>query len=85
MSLNIKNQKVYELASELARLSGQSMTSVVLKALVEQRKRLLDTTDVERRVGEYLSIGERCARYIQEPFRSTDHGAMLYDESGMPQ
>ncbi|MBI3959271.1 MAG: type II toxin-antitoxin system VapB family antitoxin [Chloroflexi bacterium] len=85
MSLNIKNQRVYDLASELARISGQSMTSVVLDALIEQRKRLLGKNDVEKRVGEFLAIAERCAKHIRQPFRSTEHGDMLYDESGMPQ
>jgi hypothetical protein len=44
----------------------------------------LDNSDLEKRVEEYLAIAEHCASRIQQPFRSTDHGALLYDESGMP-
>ena len=33
MSLNIKNAEAYNLAHELARLTGHSMTTVVLEAL----------------------------------------------------
>lgn len=51
---------------------------------LEIRNRLLDNSDVEKRVKEYLAIAERCASHIRQPFRSTDHGALLYDESGMP-
>lgn len=48
------------------------------------KNRLLDNSDVEKRVKEYLAIAERCANHIQQPFHSTDHGALLYDESEMP-
>lgn len=41
MSLNIKNQEAYHLAREIARVTGQSMTSVVIAALRQQRQQLL--------------------------------------------
>jgi len=84
MSLNIKNKRVYDLASELAQISGQSMTSVVLDALLEKRDRLLRKKDVEKRVQEYLVIAERCAKHIHQPVNSVEHGDMLYDEAGLP-
>ncbi len=31
-----------------------------------------------------LAIGRDCAQYLQEPFRSADHGDLLYDERGLP-
>ena len=29
-----------------------------------------------------LAIGQDCAPRLQEPFRSADHGDLLYDENG---
>jgi len=31
-----------------------------------------------------ISIGKDCAAHLKEPFRSIDHGQMLYDEKGLP-
>jgi antitoxin VapB len=31
-----------------------------------------------------LKIGEDCAAHLKEPFRSVDHGDLLYDERGLP-
>jgi antitoxin VapB len=85
MSLNIKNKEVYTLASDLAKLTGQSMTSVVLDALRLQRKRLSQQDNTETRVQELMAIAARCAKHIRQPVSAVEHGDMLYDESGMPQ
>lgn len=85
MSLNIKNKEVYTLASELAMMTGQSMTSVVLDALRIQRKRLSQRENTETRVQELMAIAARCAKHIRQPASAVEHGDMLYDESGMPQ
>jgi antitoxin VapB len=31
-----------------------------------------------------LEIGRDCATHLKEPFRSADHGDLLYDEKGLP-
>jgi antitoxin VapB len=31
-----------------------------------------------------LRIGKDCAARLKEPFRSKDHGDLLYDEKGLP-
>jgi antitoxin VapB len=31
-----------------------------------------------------VAIGQDCAKRLKEPFRSTDHGDLLYDERGLP-
>ena len=31
-----------------------------------------------------LAIGKDCAARLREPFRSADHGEILYDERGLP-
>ena len=85
MSLNIKNREVYDLASELAQRTGQSMTAVVLDALRQQWDRLQRQQRQEALARELTAIAERCAAHIQQPVAAVDHGVLLYDEHGLPQ
>jgi antitoxin VapB len=83
MSLNIKNEEAHRLAQELARLTGESMTAAVTEAVRERlervrRKRAAGLAD------RLLAIGKDCAAHLKEPFRSVDHGELLYDERGLP-
>lgn len=50
MALNIKNPTVERLAEELARLTGESKTEAIRKALDERRRRLKGPSIAERRV-----------------------------------
>ena len=84
MSLNIKNPEAHELATELAQRTGESLTAAVTNAVRERLER------VRREQGTHLSdrllkIGEDCAKRLKEPYRSADHGDLLYDERGLPQ
>jgi len=49
MPLNIKNAAVERLAAELARLTGESKTEVIRRALDERRRRLKGPSAEERR------------------------------------
>ncbi|MBI3400777.1 MAG: type II toxin-antitoxin system VapB family antitoxin [Acidobacteria bacterium] len=49
MALNIKNAAVERLAAELARLTGESKTEVIRRALDERRRRLKGPSADERR------------------------------------
>ena len=49
MALNIKNADVERLAEELARLTGESKTEAIRKALDERRRRLKGPSVPERR------------------------------------
>ena len=49
MALNIKNADVERLAEELAKLTGESKTETIRKALVERRRRLGGPSIAERR------------------------------------
>ena len=83
VSLNIKNEETHRLAQELARLTGESMTAAVTEALRERLERVRR----ERAGGladRLLAIGKDCAARLKEPFRSVDHGELLYDEHGLP-
>jgi antitoxin VapB len=81
--LNIKNEETYRLVRELAELTGESMTATITKAVQERlyrarRKRAVSLTK------RLLAIGKECAAHLKEPFRSADHGDLLYDERGLP-
>ena len=81
--MNIKNEETHRLAQELARLTGESMTAAVTEALRERLERVRR----ERAAGladRLLAIGKDCAARLKEPFRSVDHGELLYDERGLP-
>jgi len=83
MSLNIKNEKTHHLVRELARATGESMTSAVDKAVRERLERV--RRDKKGNLAErLLRIGRECAAHLKEPYLSIDHGEMLYDEKGLP-
>ncbi len=83
MSLNIKNEEAYRLARELAERTGESMTAAVTVAVRERLDRIRDQHDIDL-VDRLLAIGKDCAAHLKEPYRSSDHGALLYDELGLP-
>ena len=49
MALNIKNAEVERLATELARLTGESKTEAIRRALEERRRRLRSASTGDRR------------------------------------
>jgi antitoxin VapB len=49
MPLNIKNAEVVRLAAEVARLTGESKTEAIRRALEERRRRLRGRVAAERR------------------------------------
>ena len=83
MAMNIKNERTQKLARELAELTGESMTAAITEAVRER----LDRVRSERGVGladRLMKIGKDCAARLREPFRSVDHGELLYNEKGLP-
>lgn len=83
MSLNIKDEQTHRMAKELARLTGESMTAAVNEAIRERLEsvRGKSRTDVVKRI---MKIAEECGPLWKEPYRSIDHGDLLYDENGLP-
>jgi antitoxin VapB len=49
MALNLKNADVERLAAEVARLTGESKTEAIRRALEERRQRLKGASTVRRR------------------------------------
>jgi antitoxin VapB len=82
-SLNLKSDEAYRLAKELSERTGKSMTAAVIEALREQLERL-EQECKGNRLERLLAIARDCAAHMQEPYRSIDHGDLLYDERGLP-
>ena len=83
MSMNIKNEEAHRLTEELAKLTGESLTGAVTEAVRERLDRVRRAQGLSL-ADQLLAIGKDCAAHLKEPFRSIDHGNMLYDESGLP-
>jgi antitoxin VapB len=83
MSLHINNEETHRLVRELASLTGQSITEAVTDAIRERLERLRGkrSPDLAERL---IAIGKNCAKHLKEPYRSTNHGDLLYDERGLP-
>ena len=86
MPINIKNERVTEMANRLAEQTGENLTDAVGRAVEEKLERL----DAERRQKE-KSVRLRAwwAEYQMqargsEEWRKWDWEADLYDERGLP-
>jgi antitoxin VapB len=79
---NLKNKETYRLARQLAKLTGESLTTAITQAVRERLDRLRRERDVY--VERLLQIGRDCAAHLKEPFRTIDHEHMLYDDRGLP-
>jgi Uncharacterized protein conserved in bacteria len=88
MGLTIKDDEAQRLAEELAALTGESMSTAVTQALRERLDRLRGEQDGEQDGGglaeRLLAIGRDCASRLKEPYRSAEHGDLLYDDKGLP-
>ena len=84
MSLNIKNEETCRLASELANLTGETMTGAIKVALMQRLERERRASSVEARTRELHAIGQRSARLLRDGPSAVEHGDVLYDERGLP-
>jgi antitoxin VapB len=80
MSLNIKNEETHRLAQELADLTGQSMSAAVNEAIREKLQRIKGKSVAD----QIMKIAKETGRLWKEPYKSIDHGDLLYDEKGLP-
>lgn len=89
MSLNIKNDRVHELAREAARVTGKSMTGAIeeaLEQLLVSRGADHERARVEALVRQGLAIGDA---YANDRGDIDDDAAIasiedLYDGDGLP-
>jgi antitoxin VapB len=82
MHLNIKNDEAHRLASELAELTGESLTSAVTLALRERLARERRRRSPDRIAAQLMKIGSRYAM-LPDTGRTPDD-ILGYDEHGLP-
>lgn len=80
IQINIKNEQARLLVDEIVRRTGESVTEAVTAAL---RKRLGELTRAEK-LAKVQAISRECAGLWVEPWKSQDHGDLLYDDQGLP-
>lgn len=85
MGLNIKSDEAHELTRALARETGESLTEAVTVAVRERLERVRQRSQVPAaRAERILAIGRATAPLLDEQTVGVDHGALLYDEHGLP-
>lgn len=84
MSLNIKNDETCRLASNLAELTGETMTGAITVALRERLERERRRRGLETRARDLRAIADRCAKLMGPGPSAIEHGDLLYDEQGLP-
>jgi antitoxin VapB len=58
MAMNIKNERVEQLAEELAHITGESKTAAILRALEERKERIARQPSATRRMAQALDFLE---------------------------
>jgi antitoxin VapB len=81
MSLNIKNEKIHRRVRELARVTGESMTAAVDKAVQERLERVRGKSK-EGMAEKLMKIARASGPLWKEPYVSIEE--LLYDEKGLP-
>ncbi|HWM65814.1 MAG TPA: type II toxin-antitoxin system VapB family antitoxin [Steroidobacteraceae bacterium] len=82
--LNIRNEETERLANALAKLTGETKTEAVTRALRERLERLRRTRARRRLADELDEIAVHCSSLPVRDTR-TDDEIMGYDENGLPQ
>jgi antitoxin VapB len=86
MSLNIKNGETERLARQLAAATGESVTGAITAAVRERLDRVHhhEESAAAQRAARTREIAAEAASRWVEPYRSADHGDLLYDDAGLP-
>jgi antitoxin VapB len=83
VQLNIKNDETYQLAAELADLTGETLTDTVTIALRERLARVKSHRSRRSLVDELDEIALHCAALpVLDP--RLDEEILGYDEHGLP-
>ena len=80
MALNIKDQSVHEAVKKIAQITGESQAQAVAAAVNERLARL---EKVSERF-EDSPAGRKTADRMPPESSRLDHGALLYDDRGLP-
>ena len=83
MALNIRNRETEKLAEMLAKLTGETKTTAVTRALRDRLTRVRRERSNRRLADELDEIARRCARLPVRDPRGADE-ILGYDERGLP-
>jgi antitoxin VapB len=83
MALNIRNLEAEQLADSLAKLTGESKTEAVTRALRDRLERVRRERAGRRLADELDAIARHCASLPLRDRRSADD-ILGYDERGVP-
>ena len=83
MPLSIKNPEADDLARELARETGESITEAVIVSLRERLRKIRGARGPVRLADELRTIRERCSTYPVLDDRPPDE-ILGYGETGLP-
>lgn len=79
MALNIKDESVHEAVKQIASITGESQAQAVATAVRERLARL----EKDELAARLLAIGHKSASRLNAE-AELDHGALLYDDRGLP-
>jgi antitoxin VapB len=80
MALNIKDESVHDVVKRIAQITGESQAQAVGTAVKERLARL----EKDELAGRLLAIGRKTANRMSLETKRLDHGALLYDDRGLP-
>jgi antitoxin VapB len=83
MALNIRNEETERLAAALAKLTGETKTEAVTRALRDRLARVSGERARRRLADELDDIGLHCSRLPVRDARTADE-ILGYDEHGVP-
>lgn len=83
MALNIRHIETEKLAEEVAKLTGETKTEAVRRALEDRLARLRRDRQGRGLADELDRIAKRCARLPVQDRRTADE-ILGYDENGLP-
>lgn len=84
MSLNIKNPEAHKLATEIAQLTGVSLTEAVTTALRERLERVKSREADQKLMDDMAKIAHDIASRLSPEAKALDIDELLYDEMGLP-
>jgi antitoxin VapB len=84
MSLNIKNPEAHRLATELAKLTGDTLTEAVTKALREKIARVKKREPDPKLLEDMTRIAREISSRMSPEDKALDIDELLYDEMGLP-
>lgn len=83
MALSIKNPKAEQLALEVARETGETMTQAVIHALEERLERVRGSKKTRNLEETIIEISARCSQLPDADPRTVDQ-ILGYDRHGIP-